>query len=260
VASVTWYHSLPLPHGLITPGSFDTRDELVRVPFPTSLEGKRCLDVATSDGFWAFEMERRGAAEVLAIDVPPERMDWPGKARPKQQAPGSGNLPPRRGFEIAHEALQSRVQWRELSTYDLSPELIGEFDFVFVGSLLLHLRDPVAALSGIARVLRGELLSVDAISLPLSLLHPRKPVARFEAPEWPLWWGPNLQAYRRFFGAAGLQIRSSGRPFFLKKGPAYCAAYGTEPTDRYPRFYLHPKQAAAAWVGNVHAWVQAVVA
>src|SRR2546429_59313 len=61
VASVSWYHSLSLPGGLITPGFFDTLDELERVPFPLSLDGKRCLDVATADGFWAFEMERRGA-------------------------------------------------------------------------------------------------------------------------------------------------------------------------------------------------------
>src|SRR6266550_5316267 len=80
VARVTWYHSLRLPNGIVTPGSFDTLDELVHVPFPTSLAGKRCLDVATSDGFWAFEMERRGAAEVIATDVLPSRLDWPGNA------------------------------------------------------------------------------------------------------------------------------------------------------------------------------------
>src|ERR1700730_17651118 len=78
VASVRWYHSLALPDNVITPGSFDTPRELRRLPFPSSLAGKRCLDVGTSDGFWAFERERRGAAEVIATDVPPSRLDWPG--------------------------------------------------------------------------------------------------------------------------------------------------------------------------------------
>ena len=51
----------------------------------------------------------------------------------------------------------------------------------FIGSLLLHLRDPVAALAAIRGVLAGgELLSVDAISPLLTLLHPSQPIARFE--------------------------------------------------------------------------------
>jgi tRNA (mo5U34)-methyltransferase len=257
VETVRWYHSLHLPHGIVTPGSFDTADELARVPFPASLDGKRCLDVATSDGFWAFEMERRGAAEVVAIDVPPERMDWPGNASPKPSGFDASEEAPQRGFEIAHEALNSRVIRRELSAYELSPEVIGEFDFVFVGSVLLHLRDPVGALAGIARVLRGEVLSVDAVSLPLTVLHPGKPVARLDAPDWPLWWGPNLQAYRRYFGAARLQILAGGRPFFLKRGLAYCPAYGAAVTDTVPRFHRNPKRALAARIGNVHAWVRA---
>ena len=40
-----------------------------RYPVPADLSGLRCLDVGTMDGFWAFEMERRGAASVTAIDL-----------------------------------------------------------------------------------------------------------------------------------------------------------------------------------------------
>src|SRR4029077_17039224 len=112
------------------------------------------------------------------------------------------------------EAFGSRVQWRALSVYELDPMVVGTFDFVFVGSLLLHLRDPVAALMAIGRVLGdgGELLSVDALSPLLTLLHPGQPVARLEAPGWPMWWALNLQAYRRLFYAAGLDIADAGRP------------------------------------------------
>src|SRR5579862_4659707 len=69
VAEHTWYHTLELGHGVVTPGWFDTRPAVCAVRFPASLAGVRCLDVATFDGFWAFEMERRGAAEVVAIDL-----------------------------------------------------------------------------------------------------------------------------------------------------------------------------------------------
>jgi tRNA (mo5U34)-methyltransferase len=255
VASVSWYHSLPLPGGSVTPGSFDNVDELSRLPFPASLEGRRCLDVATADGFWAFEMERRGAAEVLAIDVRPERLDWPGNAGSSRPTTEGTETP--RGFEIAHDALGSSVKWQELSAYELDPTEVGEFDFIFIGSVLGHLRDPVRALTAVRSVLCGELLSVDAISAPLTLRHPRQPLARFAAPGWPLWWVPNLQAYRELFGAAGLEIVASGRPFFVKRGPAYRAAYGPGSTTTGGPFHKRVRRAASGRLGNLHAWVRA---
>ena len=76
------------------------------------MRGKRCLDVATYDGFLAFEMERRGAAEVVATDIlDHEDWDWlpreraGGLAYLKQEAGTKG-----RGFEIAAEALGSSVE------------------------------------------------------------------------------------------------------------------------------------------------------
>jgi tRNA (mo5U34)-methyltransferase len=253
VAGVSWYHSLRLPGNIVTPGNFDTLDELARIPFPTSLAGKRCLDVATADGFWAFEMERRGALEVVAIDVDPGRLDWPGNARPQDARKGGGP----RAFDVAHDALRSAVLWRELSVYELDPLAIGEFDFIFIGSVLMHLRDPIAALAAIGRVLRGEMLSVDAISPRLTLLHPGRAVAQFEAPGWPLWWVPNLQAYRQLFGAARLDIVASGRPFFVKRRPAYSGAYVSRITSSPDWLSQRLKQAVLARLGNLHAWVRA---
>ncbi len=73
-----WYHTIELAPGVETPGWFDTRGVVPELPFPASLAGKRCLDVATFDGFWAFEMERRGAAETVGIDIlDPMAWDWP---------------------------------------------------------------------------------------------------------------------------------------------------------------------------------------
>src|SRR5262249_20625446 len=58
-----WYHTLELAPGVLTPGWVDVRPVVPRVPIPASLAGLRVLDVGTWDGFWAFEMERRGASE-----------------------------------------------------------------------------------------------------------------------------------------------------------------------------------------------------
>ena len=79
VASVPWYHTIDVAPGLATPGEYDLRPVAQRIPLPASLAGLRCLDVGTHDGFWAFEMEKRGAAEVLAIDLDDlTALDWPG--------------------------------------------------------------------------------------------------------------------------------------------------------------------------------------
>src|SRR5688572_18647814 len=72
-----WYHTLDLAPGVTTPGFFDCRPMAGRVPWP-DLRGKRCLDVGTHDGFWAFEMERRGAGEVVGVDLDDyATRDWP---------------------------------------------------------------------------------------------------------------------------------------------------------------------------------------
>lgn len=72
-----WYHTLDLPGGVVTPGEFDLRPILSRLPLPSRMEGMRCLDVGSRDGFYAFEMERRGAT-VLSIDIEdPDDVDFP---------------------------------------------------------------------------------------------------------------------------------------------------------------------------------------
>ena len=65
-----WYHTIELCRGVYTRNAeFDHRSIVDCVGLPRSLAGKTALDVGTADGFWAFEMERRGADHVVAIDV-----------------------------------------------------------------------------------------------------------------------------------------------------------------------------------------------
>src|SRR5208282_1788845 len=69
IAEIDWYHTIDLGGGLLTPGAFDHGPILSRYPIPERLDGLRVLDVATFDGYWAFEMEKRGAREVVALDL-----------------------------------------------------------------------------------------------------------------------------------------------------------------------------------------------
>jgi tRNA (mo5U34)-methyltransferase len=207
-----------------TPGRFDTRSVVDRMPWP-EIAGKRCLDVGTYDGFLAFEMERRGAAEVVAIDIDDHRRwDWP----PDVRATGGENLerlagPEKgRGFRIAAKALGSSVTRLPLSVYDLDPEAVGRFDVVVMGSLLLHLRDPLRALEAIRGVCDGFFMSADEIDLPLTVAHRRLPTARLNGVgEMCQWWVPNAAGHRRMIRSAGFDILRTTRPYTEPYGVAH---------------------------------------
>jgi tRNA (mo5U34)-methyltransferase len=206
VAGRQWYHTLELAPGVVTPGWFDTREMPAKLPLPHSLAGMRCLDVGTFDGFWAFEMERRGATDVVATDVlDPEEWDWPAGSSPEVVSELARRKRGGEGFRLAREALRSNVQLVERSVYDLDPRELGEFDFAYLGSLLLHLRDPVGALERVREVVRGRLLVVDVHDPLLSLLFRRRPVATLDGRGRPWWWQSNIACLVRMMEAAGFE-------------------------------------------------------
>jgi SAM-dependent methyltransferase len=239
-----WYHTLELAPGVVTPGWFDTRKVVAELPFPASLAGKRCLDVATFDGFWAFEMESRGAAETVAIDLlDPEAADWPVNSPPESIA-AIGRRKELDGFELARELRGSSVERIEMSVYDLDPAVVGEFDFVYVGSLLIHLRDPVRALERVRSVCRGTLLLVDNVNLALSLRHPRQPVASLDGVGRPWWWKLNMQALVRVAEAGGFRLLQPPKRIWMPPGPGH-------PRPRLSRRLLKSVEARERFVGGL---------
>lgn len=221
VAGREWYHTLELAPGVLTPGWYDLREVPGKLPIPESLAGKRCLDVGSFDGFWAFEMERRGAEEVLAVDlIEPLEWDWPASADQADidaiaERKGTGD-----GFLIAREALGSSVEREELSIYELDPERVGKFDFVYIGSLLLHLRDPIGALMAARGVCSGTMLLVDVIDIVRTALMRRAAVAKLEAIRRPWWWKPNLKGLVRMAEAAGFELIEPARTIYMPAGAA----------------------------------------
>lgn len=155
-----WYHTIELTHGVITPGYFDHRPLVPHYGIPSDLRGARALDVGTADGFWAFELERRGA-EVTALDIDTTTdIDLPPRAREQARAQG---LVDRMGagFELAHRTLGSRVQRVAGSIYDADPSRLGCFDLVHAGDILVHLRDPLRALDRICSLTTGQAILSD---------------------------------------------------------------------------------------------------
>jgi hypothetical protein len=67
-------------------------------------------------------------------------------------------------FEIAGEALGSKVRKEYINIHDISPRTIGVYDLVFCGSLLLHLTDPIKALWNIAKVTREKAIIATVVT------------------------------------------------------------------------------------------------
>ncbi len=202
-----WYHTIEVAPGVVTPGAVDLRGVAARM-LPADLSGLRALDVGTFDGFWAFEMERRGA-QVVAVDLERvEAAEWPPASRSEMERRArEWGVELGRGFALAAELLGSRARRLVRNVYDLAPDAIGgPVDFAFSGAILLHLRDPVRALERIRSVLApgGELRLMEPFSVPLTLRAPRRPSAVFRAAESGFgWWLPNLATLHAWPRAAG---------------------------------------------------------
>ena len=138
-----WWHSFELPDGRRIDGVCTVdglRRRILEFPIPEDLRGKRVLDIGTWDGWYSFEMERRGA-EVLAVDC------WDN---------------PR--FHQIHEALSSRVDYRQIDVYDLTPKTVGRFDIVLFMGVLYHLKHPLLALERVCAITR-DFAAVDSFVL-----------------------------------------------------------------------------------------------
>jgi tRNA (mo5U34)-methyltransferase len=211
IAKFQWYHTLDLGNGVVTPGMFDHRAIVHKYLMPESLAGMRCLDVGTMDGFWAFEMERRDAKEVIALDLEdPERLDWPASIRTGNEKRLDKTKEYR--FNLVKSCLGSNVQRVLRSVYEIDADL-GEFDLIFSGDLLVHLKDPVTAVEKMRSVCRGSTI----ICNPIAKLRfgSRRPIAVFDGIDEFQWWLLTAVGLERLIRAAGFARVEVGKAFEL---------------------------------------------
>lgn len=211
IKDIEWYHVLELPHGVVTPGRADHRRQKHLYGLPQDMTGIKALDVATFDGFWAFEMERRGA-KVTAVDIgrwsqADVPLRWLERMKPEEDRI-TGD-----GFRLAKELLGSKVERKEMSVYNLNPKDLGQFDIVFLSDLLLHIRDPQRALEKLWTVVKNP-GGYAIIAEPYSPdLEKYKDVAltQFIGYDKFVWQIPSTNTLRTMLHQAGFDIQELGR-------------------------------------------------
>ncbi|HEV7766871.1 MAG TPA: methyltransferase domain-containing protein [Thermoanaerobaculia bacterium] len=190
IASVPhWYHPIEVRPGIITPGGNDARTVLALLDLPADCRGMRALDLGTRDGFFAFELERRGA-EVVAVDY----MAMTDS-----------------GFAVAAELLGSRVTYHQRNLYDLDVAELGTFDIVLFLGLLYHLPDPLGALR-IVRNLTRQRMYLETLVLDFGDAMDQFPLMRFFAgSSWAgdptNYWGPNVRCVEEMLGETEFATR-----------------------------------------------------
>jgi len=167
-----FYHTMEIPgHGLVE-GQWDLRPGIDRYLGNVSFAGKRVLDVGTASGFLTFHVERAGA-EVVSYDLSP---DDPWDVVPFAGTDLAAYVAERRtairklnnGYWLCHRAVGSRARLAHGTLYAM-PRALGPVDVAICGSILLHTRDPFAALQNVT-TLTSETIIVTDLMLRRQLL------------------------------------------------------------------------------------------
>jgi O-methyltransferase len=172
------------------------------------LAGRRVIEIGPASGFLTFFMESRGA-DVVGVELAPEAawdvVPHAGLDAEWLRTEWREHLEMvRNGFWFAHERFGSNARIHYGSAYEL-PAALGHFDLAIMGSVLLHLRDPLRAVEQCARV--ADCVVVSDIHTPEL---DGAPVARLEptpgdSDNWHTWWHISPQLLVRFLGVLGFE-------------------------------------------------------
>jgi SAM-dependent methyltransferase len=167
----SFYHTMDIPGLGLVQGEWDLRQSADIYLGNVAFEGKRVLDVGTTDGFLCFHVERCGAREVVGLDLSPAHT-WDIvpfatidlEAIHQQRREGIQKI--NNSFWLAHRLYGSRARLIYSDVYSF-PKTAGRFDIAVFGAILLHLRDPFLALQRV-------LSCVDETAIVVELLWPSK--------------------------------------------------------------------------------------
>ncbi len=171
---------------------------------PADLTGKSVLDIGCNAGFYALEMKRRGASEVIGIDADSAYL---AQAR------------------FAAEVCGVEIEYRDLDVYQVA-KLGRRFDLVLFMGVLYHLRHPLLALDLLWEHVVGDTLVFQSLMRgsrdvrPLAQDYPFSETGIFDDPAYPCmyfvehryshdptnWWIPNRAGAEAMLRSAGFEI------------------------------------------------------
>ena len=214
-----WYHRIELAPGVVTPGFHlePLWDHLRKVRDKVDYKGKRVLDIASFDGMFAFEAEKKGG-DVLATDCLYRTMN---------------------NFLFCRDVLGSKI----LPYYNVSPYKLAErldcyfdeqyqpeiedrrFDIVQHFGLLYHLRDPMLSLSQARSVLKpGGKLIIETDVLYGSdeslMLFNGLPNAARVRDNYSVWWAPTRRCLIEMLESTLFKVDEDSYSEFLFEPPA----------------------------------------
>lgn len=181
IRDIGWFHSIDLGGGVRTPGPPDNPVLIAPGAVP-DVTGRTVLDIGAWDGKWSFWAEQHGAARVVALDHYVWKLDWPKRTEYWAECERQGRLPDhdrdevdfwsegvpgRRGFDLAHSILESKVEPVVADFMKADLAHLGQFDVVFFFGVLYHMREPLVALQRLRRVTREvAAIETEAVVVP----------------------------------------------------------------------------------------------
>ena len=208
-----WYHSIELPHGIRTPGKFETPiwPMVRKVRGGIDYKGKQVLDTASFEGMWAFEAEDLGASLVVATDV-----QWTALERFLfcREARGSNVMP------FYNVPLHDIV--RRLDSFWAGRHMIWEagcksagsyplFDIVHHLGVLYHIVEPLNSFLQLRSLMPvGGILLLETAAYmtdqPAMLLNrDTKGKTTFYAVDGSTWWAPSISCLLGMLSASGFE-------------------------------------------------------
>lgn len=184
-----WHHKFEIAPGLMTPGSYDPRFMMEKLDLPTSLAGKKVLDIGASDGYFSLELHKRGA-NVTALDY-----------RDKSVS----------GFSTMETINDVKIRHVVASVYDIDSSF-GEFDIVLHLGVIYHLPDIPASLWRARQVCKGVIF----LESYVEDFNTNKPMARYYEADTLVgdasnFWAPNAECMEAMLRDAGFVTQKTHR-------------------------------------------------
>eukprot|EP00401_Gymnodinium_catenatum_P020091 CAMPEP_0117552436 /NCGR_PEP_ID=MMETSP0784-20121206/49706_1 /TAXON_ID=39447 /ORGANISM="" /LENGTH=272 /DNA_ID=CAMNT_0005349507 /DNA_START=51 /DNA_END=869 /DNA_ORIENTATION=- len=199
-----------VPGAVSLPGHTDASLKLMDTALSfvtTSVKSMIAMDIGTVNGCGAFELERRGATTVYAVDI----------VNPRSF-----------GFKQLHSLLPSKVTFLRVRCYEL-PALFesSSLDFIQFSGVIYHLRHPMLSVDAIYTLLKpGGIAAVETAIAESYITHkpdidPSKQDAGWikfvnynqhvmedgsASFDYSNWFFPSFKSLRQWFDSSGFEV------------------------------------------------------